>query len=338
MEVSPDLITDSGTTRPTDLDTTSPEAIKESVDAEYDDKPHGGSKTPWIMLGLTIALLIIFGIAMLVFFLIGNKAQMHEIAVVNNCSKPINVLVGTETSPTSLQALTTKRLNPGQVAYYYATPAVYLVVQGYYDNTLTPGGSYPYPLTKALLWFGNNGFNGTTQITDGGTIMNVPRNDNTPNIRVDGVTTITSSEDFYNISMQDGFNIQMGIASTNFNNKDPSNMFSCNGPAWYYNIGTTGITATVCPNELQYSTTVGGYQACMSPCFSGLPGSPQFCCSATGSCGISGGCQNSWPNNNYYQLFAGACPNCMITNCDIPLYQCSSSGGLTQYVITFCPT
>lgn len=331
MEVSPDLITDSGVSTTTSTDAESTQAIKESVDAEYENKAKGGSKTRWIMAGLAVALIIIFGIVLLVFFFLWNKPPMHEIAVVNNCSQPINVLVGTETSPTSLQALPIKRLNPEQVAYYYATPAVHFVVQGYYDNTLAPGAIYPYPLTKGLLWFGSNGFNGTTQITDGSTIMNVP-------VETFANGTSNSAEDFYDISMQDGFNIQIGIESTYFNNKDPSNMFSCVGPSWYYNIGNTGITATVCPDELQYPATGTKYQACMSPCFSGLTGSPQFCCSATGSCELSGGCQNSWPDNDYYQLFYGACPNCMITNCDMPLYQCSSSGGLTQYVITFCPS
>ena len=298
--------------------------VKEKSEAEYESK---GTKTKWMFAALAIVLIIIFGIAMLVFFIIGNKPQMHEIAVVNNCSQPINVLVGTETSPTTLNAFEAKRISPGQVAYYYATPAVYLVVQGYYDDTLTPGATYPYPLTKAMLWFGNEGFNGTTQITDGSDIMDVPRS-NTDNG--------DQSVDYYSVSMQDGFNVQMGIVSTNFNNKDPSNMFSCVGPNWYYNIGTTGVTATICPSELRYPET--GYQACMSPCLAGLTGGPQFCCSATGSCGISGGCQNSWSSNDYYTLFHGACPNCMVTNCDVPLYQCGSSGGLTQYTITFCPT
>ena len=72
MEYSPGLVTDTGI-QTTTLDATSPEAIKASVDAEYDDKPHGGSKTPWIMIGVTIVLIIIFGIALLVFFLLGNK-------------------------------------------------------------------------------------------------------------------------------------------------------------------------------------------------------------------------------------------------------------------------
>lgn len=313
MEVSPDLVTN------TEENVNIP---KEEINKSEDKKEKSGIL--WIMAGLAIILIIIFGIVVLVFFLLGNKPQMHEIAIVNNCANPINILVGTEKDATTLKAFSAKRLNPGEVAYYYSTPAVYFVVQGYYDNTVLPE-SYPYPLTKALLWFGDNGYNGNTQITDGNNIMDVPRSNK---------TSTPSTEDNYDISMQDGFNIQIGIISTNFNNKDPSNPFSCVGPTWNYN-----INERMCFKELQYPGGITGYQACSSPCFAGLIGQQYYCCSESEEiCNIDGGCENSWPNMEFYSLFENACPNCMITNCDTPLYGCSSSGGLTQYVITFCPS
>jgi len=303
---------------PTESIITEPEVVsKAHIDQEYAAKPHGGYTTVWLIAGLAIALIIIFGIVVIVFFILANKPDMHEIAIVNNCSQPINLLVGTEAGG-GFGIIGPNIINPGSTVYYKATPAVYLVVQGYYDNTLQPGAAYPYPLTKVKLWLADRGYDGPTQITDGTTILNVPRGS-------------TGTTDVYDVSLQDGYNIQMGIFSSNFNNRNPSDSFSCDGPNWDFT-----ITSNTCPAELTYPST-SDYQACMAPCLALGSNEPQFCCSEEGACNQSGGCQSSWPNIDYYNLFAGSCPTCMITNCDSPEYQCSSSNGLTQYVITFCP-
>jgi len=301
-----------------DIEKQTPNQIKQKVNDEYNEKPNGGAKTPLIIGGLAIVLIIIFIIVIVVFFIIGNNPQMHEIAVVNNCSQGINVMVGTEVkNKPSGEFFGPNKVNPGETAYYYATPGVYLVVKGYYDN----GEEMPIPMTKALIWFNDDEYNGPTQISYNGNIMNVER------------VAVNGKEDKYDISMREGFNIEMGIVSTNFNNKNSEDPFSCGGPTWYYNIGEN-----MCPNELRY---IGNeYEGCRSACsvyYSDVDGK-KYCCLGTGTCGITGGCQNEWPVDRYYRVFNDACPNCMITNCDKPSYYCESSGGLSQYVITFCPT
>lgn len=306
----------------TQTDNMSTDEIKATVDIEYDEKPYGGSKTPWIIGGLAIALIIIFIIVMITFFVIGNNPQMHEIAVVNNCNKPINVLVGTEIkNARSKLFIGPKRINPGETSYYYATPAVFVVIKGYYDD-INSTFDVRSPLTKALIWFNDNEYNGPTQISHNNEIINVPR------------LATNGNKDNYDVSMQDGFNIQIGIFSNNKNSDDP---FSCGGPSWKYT-----IDSRICPRELHYTTSPdeGKYAACMSPCFASQsePEEKIYCCLNKGVCEKIGGCQTDWPRDRFYNVFNNACPNCMITNCDKPLYYCESSKGLSQYVVTFCPT
>jgi len=317
MEISPDIVTQ-GTVP---IDAMSTDGIKDAVNAEYEGKPHGGSKTPWIIGGLAVALIIVFLIVMIAFFVIGNNPQTHEIAVVNNCRQPINVLVGTEEKEgASGEYLGPVRINPGGVSYFYATPSVYLVVKGYYDDTDLGTAR----LTKALIWFNDNTYNGPAQISGDNNIINVSR------------TAVNGNQDNYGISMKEGFNMKIGIISTNFNNKNPADKFSCLGPTWYYD-----INENICPQELQFlNSSFTEYAGCMSACsaFHSDPDGPIYCCSEQGDCGMPGGCQNNWPNDKYYTVFNDACPNCMVTNCDGPAYYCGSSGGLSQYIITFCPT
>lgn len=286
---------------------------------------NGKSKTVIIIIVITILLLLVFMVALIVFFLIGNSTAKHQIIVFNNCSQPVYVLVGTEVIDSdnlSFQSLEPKIVAPGAVVYYYATPSAYVVVQGYYGNTLSENTPYPYPLTKLKLWLAGQDFTGTPQITDNTTILNVPRSNN-------------NSDDIYDVSLQDGFNIQIGITSTANNNRNNNDPFSCVGPTWNYIITGTGPNA--CPNALKYPGSTG-YRACISACL-GTTGDDQilYCCAESDSCGISGGCQNEWPNYDYYTIFSEACPNCMITNCDLPIFECGSKNGLTQYTITFCP-
>lgn len=335
--------------QPTDVTVTSsgqtdPVALKADVDEEYAAKPHGGSKLVWIIVGLTVALIIIFGIVLVVFFLLGNKPAMHEIAVLNNCSQAINVLVGSDQTVGNVAL--SGRLNPGQVAYYWVTPAVYFTVQGYYDGTNVP--SYPgTPFTKVKLWFASQNYTGPTQITNGHTILNVPRSNGPSSIHVTPNNTNPGAADQYDVSLQDGYNIPMGIVSTNFNNRNTSDMFSCVGPMFVSGITGSGL-GNVCPTPLQYPN-VNPYQACMSACFAssytgntgniGITGgeSSTFCCTSSGICSQTGGCSETWPSD-YFNVFDDSCPNCMVTNCDPPLYYCGSQSGLTQYVITFCPS
>ncbi|CAH6420408.1 Hypothetical protein HVR_LOCUS1184 [uncultured virus] len=344
METSPDIYAQTSQTSIITAVTGTTSDIKTNIDEEYATKPHGGSnyeigaspypqqnssnsKTVWIIVGLAIALIIIFGIVMLVFFLLANKSPMHEITVINNSSQAINILVGTEinnSSSVNLVSTPPIRLTPGQVNHFYATPGAQVTIQGYLDGTIIPK-SYPYPFTKLLLFLAGEGYNGKVQITDGNSIIDVP-----------SMINITN-QDIYDISLQDGFNLVMSVASTDFNNANPGDQYSCVGP----NFGSI----PTCPTNLQYpiTTGTGQYQACMTPCFAtkeqGITGAAfettadAFCCVPESTCSQTGGCQNSWIDP--YTIFYTICQTCMITNCDFPLYHCGSVGGLTQYTVTF---
>jgi hypothetical protein len=307
------------TTQATPITVQTLSSDKANIDVEYATKPHGGSKTPSLVIGLTIALLIIFGIAILVFLLFFNPPAMHEIAVVNNCSQNINVLFGVVTPTQSIEFFPVKVLVPKQIHYYKATPGTSIIVQGYRDNdtVLTIGVN---PFTTVELTLAGQGFEGKHQVTDGTNIIT-------------NVHITANASDQYGVSVQGGYNIPISLVSSAFNNRNPNNRFSCLGPTWNHTIDATG--SNECPLVLQSPGTGGQYQVCLSPCTA--IGGQEFCCTAPNACGTTGGCQQLWDQQDYYTVFHNACPNCLITNCDNPNYTCGSQGGLTQYVITYCP-
>lgn len=276
-----------------------------------------GSRIIWIMIGLTIMLLIIFAISMILFFVFANRPAMHEIGVINNSSQTINVLVGSQENTN--YTIGPMRLNPGQINYIYATPGASLIIQGYYDETILPD-SYPYPFTKLKMLLAGEGYDGRVQITDGNSTINLS-----------GISN-SNNEDIYDVSIQDGININMEIISTNFNNRNINDQYSCVGPNFGFGLA--------CPQMLQYPTSgTGIYQACMTPCFmaieEGITGATadEMCCVPESICSQTGTCQNSWIES--YNVFYNICPKCMITNCDVPIYHCGSVNGLTQYEVSF---
>ena len=269
-----------------------------------DDDDKSDKYLIWVITGLAIILIIVFIIAMVAFFLVADSTPMHSIIIINKCPQTINLIVGDQT-----QSLT-KKLASGEETTYYATPGVFLSIKGYYDGTDTRA------LTKTFIWFGNNNYAGTYQISDGNTILTTTRSQN----------SLSGNQDLYDISIQDGFNLPITIMSNNFQGQNPLDPFVCKGPFWNYNL------LNICPENLRLGTG-----ACASACIANGSSIAEnlYCCQGTGLCGITGGCQNVWPNIDYYYLFDYACPNCMITNCDLPKYRCQSQDGLTSYRITF---
>lgn len=303
---------------PTVIDTTPVSSAKDTVDAEYDAMPHGGSKTPGIIIGLAIALIVIFIIFMLMFFFVFNPPAMHEILVTNNCIEPIHALMGVVTSNSNVEFLPERLLNPGENYVYRATPGTSLLIQGYRNgDALVSSGVNPF--TTVELTLAGQNFDGKHQVTDGNAVLT-------------NIQTNSNPDDRYGVSVQGGYNIPITIFSFAFNNREPSNRFSCLGPNWNHTIAGTGGLS--CPSELQ-SPSMDDYEVCLNPCTA--IGTGGFCCTEPGACGISGGCQQSWPVFDYYTVFSSACPNCLITNCDMANYTCSSRDGLTSYAIVMCP-
>src|SRR5579863_7417434 len=101
--------------------------VKATVDREYAAKPHGGSKTPGIMIGMVVILLILFGLALVVFFLAFNYPPSHEIIVQNNSAQPMNVLFGIA-NKSNVEFLPVLVLAAGQNHTYRATPGTELIV------------------------------------------------------------------------------------------------------------------------------------------------------------------------------------------------------------------
>lgn len=293
---------------------------KEQIDNEYDIKPHGGSKTPWIILGLAIALLIIFGIMILVFFLVFNTPAMHEIAVANNCTENINVLFGVVTPNQSISFFPVVQLPPRQIIHYKATPGTSIIVQGYRDgDTFLVNAINPF--TTAELTLAGEGFGGKHKVHYGNEIIT-------------NVHITTDATDKYGVSVQGGYNIPINIAVTTEGSGLPPSNFTCTlGPTWNHTINATGPNK--CPDELQSPGTGSNYEVCLNPCTT--IGGTAFCCTEGGSCSATGGCESLWSTPEYYSVFEMACPNCLITNCDNPQFTCNSNKGLTSYVITFCP-
>lgn len=294
---------------------------KNVIDAEYAAKPHGGSMTPWAILGITIALIIIFIIITVVFLVFFNPPAMHEIVVTNNCNQNINVLFGSipDTSSTGVSFFPVKILTPGKSHNYYATPGTTIIVQGYRDDDtfLTEEIN---PFTTVEMALAGEGFSGKHQVSDG-------------NMIITNIQTNTFPIDIYEVSVQGGYNVPISIISTGNNDKDPHDNFSCLGPMWNNTIGSTGSNS--CPLSLQSPGTGTNYQVCLNPCTA--IGGENFCCTVQGACGTSGGCEQLWQPYEYYNIFSNACPNCTITNCDTANYTCKSKNGLTQYMIKFCP-
>lgn len=301
-----------------------PTDIKTNVDKEYAAKPHGGSKTPWIIAAVAVTLILLFGAALLIYFLVFNKPAMHEIIVVNNSGVPINVIFGGTLSSNdgTIKYLPTRQIASGQSFTYKSTPGVTIFVQGYRNGDIVASDSIN-PFTTVGLLLAGNKFTGNPEITDGSAIVN-------------GLETNTSAIDEYGVSVQGGYNLPVTIRATNnFQTGNINTKFACVGPTWNRAIPGTGTVGIACPPILRYPGGTGGYQVCLAACgATGVP-DPVYCCGDTGACGISGGCEASWPNQNYYNVFAGACPNCLITNCDLPNYQCESADGLSQYTINF---
>lgn len=266
------------------------------------------SLTPVTMALVTIMLLVIFGIAIAVFFLAFNHPNMHEITVFNNCSETINIIFGVVSPDQTLQFFRQIQINRGISYQFNATPGVSIIVQGYRngDTTVVDGIN---PFTTVELTLAGKQYNGPYQVTDGTEIIN-------SNILIN-----TNASDEYDVSLQGGYNLPVTIKSTNA---------GCGGPVWNY-----GINQDLCPTELQSPGTGSNYEVCLAPCTA--LGGTAYCCTEPNICTATGGCQQSWPDPDYYDVFRDACPECLVTNCETANFICTSQNGLNQYLITFCP-
>ncbi|XP_022871100.1 thaumatin-like protein 1 [Olea europaea var. sylvestris] len=126
-----------------------------------------------------------------------------------------------------------------------------------------------------------------------------------------GSGTNSGAQDFYDVSLVDGYNLPMMVQA-----KDGT------GPC-----GSTGCTTDLnqmCPNDLR----VGDGQACKSACEAF--GNPEYCCS--GAYGSPTACRPSV----YSEIFKTACPRSYSYAYDDATSTFTCSGA--DYTITFCPS
>lgn len=281
--------------------------VKADIEEEYSNKLYKGSKTPWLLIGITIALLIVTLISMLVFFYFNNSPPTHQIVIVNNCNEDITAMLGVINSKDDIDFFSNIRLSPKQEHHYRATPGVSILVQGYKNgDTILLEGLNPF--TTVELTLAGKGFTKERYVTDGNNrVVDVKSNDN--------------EQDYSNISLQGGYNMPITIKSTN----NPS----CNGPKWNH-----PIDGNNCPEALRSNDDQGNFQVCLSPCTA--LDTADYCCTKPGVCDMSNGCQSTWQDINYYNVFSEACPKCLITNCGSNKITCTSQGKLNQYTIALC--
>ncbi|CAH8363986.1 unnamed protein product [Eruca vesicaria subsp. sativa] len=125
-----------------------------------------------------------------------------------------------------------------------------------------------------------------------------------------------SGKDFYDVSLVDGYNVEMGI-------KPQGGSGDCKYA------GCVADVNNVCPNELRVmDPRTGIIAACKSAC--AAFNSPEFCC--TGAHATPGTCSPT----HYSVMFKNACPSAYSYAYDDATSTFTCSGA--NYLITFCPT
>lgn len=122
-------------------------------------------------------------------------------------------------------------------------------------------------------------------------------------------------QDFYDVSLVDGFNLPLSLTPQGGSGGCSSTSCSAN-------------VNSVCPPELAVKGSDGSVIACKSACLAF--NRPDYCC--TGSFGNPQSC----PPSNYSKIFKGQCPQAYSYAYDdkSSTFTCS---GRPNYAITFCP-
>lgn len=121
----------------------------------------------------------------------------------------------------------------------------------------------------------------------------------------------TGGQDFYDVSLVDGYNLPLIVEGTG-------------GSGMCASTGCVTDLNRICPSELR----VGDGEACKSAC--GAFGRPEYCCSGQYSTPAS--CKPSM----YSQMFKSACPRSYSYAYDDPTSTFTCTGA--DYTLTFCPS
>ncbi|XP_039040865.1 thaumatin-like protein 1 isoform X2 [Hibiscus syriacus] len=132
-----------------------------------------------------------------------------------------------------------------------------------------------------------------------------------PPVTLAEITLGTAGQDFYDVSLVDGYNIPMIVEGTG-------------GSGLCASTGCTTDLNRQCPSELQ----VGDGEACKSACEAF--GSPEYCCSGVYSTPAT--CKPSV----YSEMFKAACPRSYSYAYDDATSKFTCTGA--DYTVTFCPS
>ncbi|KAK8980429.1 hypothetical protein V6N11_028990 [Hibiscus sabdariffa] len=132
-----------------------------------------------------------------------------------------------------------------------------------------------------------------------------------PPVTLAEFTIGSGTQDFYDVSLVDGYNLPMMV--------EPSG-----GSGTCLSTGCANDLNPQCPNELR----VGSGEACKSAC--GAFGKPEYCCS--GAYATPDTCKPSV----YSEMFKAACPKSYSYAYDDATSTCTCTGA--DYTITFCPS
>ncbi|KAK9906012.1 hypothetical protein M0R45_000137 [Rubus argutus] len=122
-------------------------------------------------------------------------------------------------------------------------------------------------------------------------------------------------QDFYDVSLVDGFNVPIQLAPQGGSG-------GCSAASCAGNINS------VCPPELAVKGSDGGVIACKSACL--VFNQPQYCC--TGDHGTRETC----PPTDYSMIFKSQCPQAYSYAYDDKSTSFTCNGG-PNYLVTFCP-
>ncbi|KAI3909817.1 hypothetical protein MKW92_004721 [Papaver armeniacum] len=129
-----------------------------------------------------------------------------------------------------------------------------------------------------------------------------------------GVSGTSNEKDFYDVSLVDGYNVDLGI-------KPSGGTGNCE-----YAGCVTDLNGS-CPAELQVIDS-GNVVACKSAC--AAFNAPEFCCTETHST------PDTCVPTRYSEMFKTACPTAYSYAYDDASSTCTCTGA--EYLITFCPS
>jgi hypothetical protein len=181
-----------------------------------DDNFCTNDKNPKSLYIIAIVFAIIFMIITVVFKIFFSPENLHKITIVNNCAYDINLLFGAQSdSNKNIVYFPANTIKSRSTVNYKATPGAVIIVKGYkfgYSTTDTN------PFTTVNLSLSNTDFFGKTKIIDNNnnTITDIYTNDN------------ETDYDYYDVSIQDGYNIPFTIYPTS--NVDSATGNYCSGP------------------------------------------------------------------------------------------------------------